>query len=310
MQSWEWGDFQEKLGNKVFRISEDDIFALVIKKKLPFGKNYLYFPRGPVFHSDFSRQSLEKFLEDAKNIVIDKKTIFLRIEPIISVDGKEKDETKDILKSMGFAKIESVQPGKTLIMDLQKNKEDILGEMEHNTRYAIKTAQKRGVKISVFEDQPSKESGFHDFWRIFAETNKRHNLKIYQEDYYRLVAGLSGDCLSELILAEAERRIIAGAITVFFDKTAYYLYAASASGYSRLNAPSLVLWEAILGAKKAGCQKFDLWGISETDKKWQGLTAFKKSFGGSEENYVGTWDIPLDKKFYLAYKALKKIIKK
>ena len=49
LQSWEWGEFQESLGRKVWRLGDcENWAALVVRHDLPFGKNYLYCPGGPV----------------------------------------------------------------------------------------------------------------------------------------------------------------------------------------------------------------------------------------------------------------------
>ena len=48
----------------------------------------------------------------------------------------------------------------------------------------------------------------------------------------------------------------------------------------------------------------DLWGVAPADQpdhKWAGFTAFKKSFGGREVAYPGTWDLPVRKIRYGAY---------
>ncbi|MBU1323407.1 peptidoglycan bridge formation glycyltransferase FemA/FemB family protein, partial [Patescibacteria group bacterium] len=51
--------------------------------------------------------------------------------------------------------------------------------------------------------------------------------------------------------------------------------------------PTLLVWEAIKLAKKLGCKRFDFEGID--DKRWPGFTRFKKSFGGIEIEYRGSF---------------------
>jgi len=66
-------------------------------------------------------------------------------------------------------------------------------------------------------------------------------------------------------------------------------------------APHLLQWEQIREAKRYGCSEYDFWGIDE--KKWPGVTRFKRGFGGREIKYIGTWDFALDKKWYLLYRG-------
>ena len=39
---------------------------------------------------------------------------------------------------------------------------------------------------------------------------------------------------------------------------------------------------------------------------WYGFTQYKKSFGGFEVDYSGTWDFPLNKRKYSLYKKIRK----
>jgi lipid II:glycine glycyltransferase (peptidoglycan interpeptide bridge formation enzyme) len=44
----------------------------------------------------------------------------------------------------------------------------------------------------------------------------------------------------------------------------------------------------------------------QPNHKWAGFTAFKKSFGGREVTYPGTWDLPVKKVRYGAYQLARK----
>jgi lipid II:glycine glycyltransferase (peptidoglycan interpeptide bridge formation enzyme) len=51
---------------------------------------------------------------------------------------------------------------------------------------------------------------------------------------------------------------------------------------------------------------FDLWGVAPSDDvkhKWAGISKFKKGFGGTTIQYLGTYDIPLNNIKYKLYKA-------
>lgn len=304
LQSQEWGNLQKELGKRVLWITNDDARAVVLEQRLPLNKKYLYAPRGPIFSGSFSARSLEKFVEEIKNTPESCESIFLRIEPPLEY----LKEAEDILLSAGFINTAQTQPRETCILSLSKSESELKKEMEHDTRYAIRVSERRGVKISVFESIEGKKKSFDDFWKIFSETNKRHGLSIYAHKYYEAVARLSGRCKSKIFLACLDDKIIAGAIIIFFNDTATYLYAASLAGYGKFNAPSLILWYAILDAKKDGCLKFDMWGISSEKKEWASVTAFKKSFGGSAVVYIGTWDFVFKPAWYKLYKIAKKVI--
>ena len=71
-------------------------------------------------------------------------------------------------------------------------------------------------------------------------------------------------------------------------------------------APHLLQWEQIKEAKKRGCIEYDFWGID--DKKWPGVTRFKRGFGGREINYPNAHDLVFQPIWYLIYKIARKIL--
>lgn len=302
LQSYQWSELQKKLGHDFERLQLDEVVALMLCLKLPMGKDYLYCPRGPVFGVG-DMNGLKELLSIIKKKITGQ-TIFFRIEPQL----KKNDDLEKKLMDLGFIKTAQAQPANTRIIDLKNTDENILRQMQHATRYSIKTAEKRGVKIIRAQTVAEKNKLFDGFWKLFKETNQRHKLKSYNENYYREILNLDGACRSEIFAAQYENTVISAALIVCYGKTATYLYSSSIKGFGRLNAPTLVVWEAIREAQRQGYDIFDLWGVSHTNKAWSGLTAFKESFGGQEINYIGTWDYVLDRKWYWAYKTLKQFM--
>ncbi|PIR89369.1 MAG: hypothetical protein COU07_00520 [Candidatus Harrisonbacteria bacterium CG10_big_fil_rev_8_21_14_0_10_40_38] len=304
LQSWEWGDFQEARGRKIWRIGSSQMAALITEHKLPYEKRYLYAPRGPVLINEYP-ETLKRLVDFVKK-ELSKETIFLRLEPVPSDLGNVTFAIKT-LRSLGFVESIEAQPEHTLVIDLTKSEKVLFKEMEQGTRYAIKTALKRNITIETVSSSNQKKS-FDEFWKLFRETNTRHKLKAYPKAYYESVLELSGGIEADLFVAKMEDgKVLSSAIIIYFGKTAIYLYSASASGFGRYNAPTLLLWQAIMDAKRRGCSVFDFWGVSEQNPRWSGITAYKKSFGGFIVTYPGTWDLPLNKLWYGLYRASKKL---
>lgn len=310
LQSWQWGELQKKIGRHVFRFNVSGLFASGIEQKLPFGKTYLYMPHGPVILPS-EENSWINFIEKAADAAGSKKPVFVRIEPLAKeFCGRPIIET---LKEAGFREAKAVQPKMTLVIDLKKDEKEILESMEHDTRYSIRAAEKRGVSVE-FAAGKDKEKRFETFWEIFSETNRRHGLKAYSKTYYKEVALLDGstslttggECSSKIAFAKAQGDTISAAIFVYFGERAFYLFAGSRAGFGKFNAPTYLLWQAIIDAKKSGYRYFDFWGISHENKNWAKITAFKKSFGGEEITSAGTWDYVFNKPFYYAYNFAKK----
>lgn len=297
LQTEAWADFQKKQGRTVFSLPDSQNRAVyVFSYPLPFGKNYFYCPRGPM------NVNLKDFLTTLQNRR-NQQILFLKIEPPLP----DSPELRQFMKTNGFVPDKDTQPRETLILNLRDSETNLLKNMEHNTRYSIRAAAKRGVLV---RRSPQKnDEDFERFWKLFDFTNRRHRLESYSRDYYRELLSLNGEIKTELFLAEINGETIAVAIILFYRETATYLYAATAPGYGKWNAPSLLLWELIRYAQSIRCEIFDFWGASETNPRWRGITRFKKSFGGRRLAYIGTWVYIFDKKWYLLYKLGKRFLK-
>ena len=319
LQSWEWGEMMKADGRKIWRLAlQGDnekilMSALIIKYDLPFAKSYLYIPRGPVFSLSLTDSFLwQNFFLKIKEIATKENSIFLKIEPQIFADDLISSK---FLKEIGFKKSYfSVQPQKTLIVDLSKSAEELLEAMHSKTRYNIRLSRKKGVVIRGWPASSAMER-FGIFWRLMRETASRDKIRLFAESRYRRVFEIFGACeplvggcelyTAEYVSPEKNNEILAAIFVIHWGETAIYLYGASASRYQNLMASSLIHWEAMLDAKIKGLKHYDFWGIDE--KKWPGITRFKKGFGGKEVEYLGTWNYVFKPLWYHIYKLMKKI---
>jgi len=361
LQAWEWGEFQKSLERKVWRIgivgnnSFDEnkskntkyqipntkynllSVALVVKYDLPFGRSYFYCPRGPVVnelkvHKVIKLKVLELLFNEIKKIAKKEKAIFLRIDPPIGMN--QESGTPPFKKGAGGIlkkSLSEVQPRDTLILDLTKSEEELLKDMKQKTRYNIRLAGKKELRITNYElrtdDKENFKEKFENFWELVKETSRRDKFKSHNKDYYRkMLESLSkpeGDIRecrlqTRLYLAEYDNKIIAANIVLFFGDMAVYLHGASSDKYRNVMAPYLLQWRQILDAKKMGCKKYDFWGIENSQKSikskvhkiknsWSGITRFKKGFGGYEKNYIGAYDLIFNSIEYTIYRFMKSI---
>lgn len=319
LQSFEWGDFQQEVGRKVWRVkifeeSKIYLFAQIFLHFLPFNKSYFYCPHGPVvdFEAEPSKrnENLKKSLELLRNYFKsfsqDEGAIFFRLEPSWQETEKEKIE---ILRNLGFRKsLNEIQPKDTLILDLTKSEEELLKEMHHKTRYNIRLARKRGVKIY----QTTSSSEIEIFYRLLTQTTKRDKFSSHPKEYYQKqleILGKKG--FLKLFFAEYQKQVIAAILVSFYNQRATYLHGALDFNFRNLMAPHLLQMEAILTAKRLGCKIYDFWGIAPSGAvshhPWQGITRFKRGFGGKEINYLGGWDYVFNKFWYLGYNLSHKL---
>ena len=302
LQSYEWGEFQSSLGKKIWRLvifQDSSIMASAQFIKDPFsfgGRSFFYIPFGPTFrkniNEEIKKESLNLILERIKELNQKEKTIFLRIEPF-----------SDFPKNFAY-KISSkrVQPQKTLILDLEKEEEKILKNFTYRVRYNIRLAEKRGVKIEI------KNKYLPDFYNLMEKTAKRDKFRSFEERrYQKLFDFSSSDLKVKLLLAYYKEKIIAANILFFFNSRVTCLHGASDWEYRSLKAVALLQWEAMKMAKREGYREYDFWGVDE--KKWPGLTFFKKSFGGKEVKYPKGIEIVFSRTWYFLYRIFRKIRK-
>ena len=258
--------------------------ALVIKQALPFGNNYLYAPRGPIFISKH-HHGQELFFQKIRELAQQEKSIFFRFEPL--------DSKPLILNSK---RVDDLQPSQTTILNLTQSEESLLAKMHSKTRYNISLAQKHGVQ--VYESK--KNSDFEIFLKLIHQTARRAKFNPYPDDYYRQLLNLSSLQFSKLFLVRYKNKILAAHIIIYFGSTVTYVHGASSREYSLTMAPYLLHWEVIKQASQAGFKFYDFWGLNK--KKWPGLTRFKIGFGGQPVVYPGTFDLPFSNSWYSLYK--------
>lgn len=162
---------------------------------------------------------------------------------------------------------------KTLRVDL----DDI--KPKKDARYCL-----RKIQGSKFKIQWNDYDGFYKLWKKAAGIKR---LWVPPEkDYLSLVNtfGKNAFCITVNNLA--------GAVVLMHQKTAYYYYAACMPAGKQLYLPYLVVWELMKEAKKRGCKVWDWEGIVDErwpNKGWKGFTHFKKSFGGYEVEFPGSF---------------------
>lgn len=318
LQSFEWGEFQKGLQKKTWRflIKEKDKViaeAQVIKETFSFGKSLFYIPFGPCFSQDLflkgKKEVLNLILKQFKNLAKKEKAIFLKIEPFSPLP--KLPEANNSQKRF--------QPQKTLLLNLKnKTAEEIFQQFHQKTRYNIRLAEKKGVEvISTYNLQLTPKENlrfptgqatnnyFNAFYKLVQRTAKRDKFTPYPKSYYQKLLEETG---AYLFLAKYKERIIAANIVIFFGKEAIYLHGASNHKYRKLMAPHLLQWTQIKEAKKRDCAVYDFWGIDE--KKWPGLTRFKKGFGGEELQYPEGKDFIFSNFWYKTYQVLRRVLGK
>lgn len=301
-QSWEWGEFQKEAGNEVerFGLKEDGglFFSVTaIVKKIPAGMSYYYLPR--VQNKHLTGEHFDFLVSEIKKADNQRKILFIRIEPVTDLPKLDYVIKKTI----------HVQPEKTLILDLSKEEDELLKSMHQKTRYNIRLAAKKGVEINI-----SGKDNFDDFWSIMEKTGQRDGFRLHGKDYYKKMLKLpalngvdfnKNDLQLKLVTAKYDDSVICANIVAFYGNMVTYVHGASGDKYRNAMAPYLLQWETIKMAKEAGYKYYDFFGIDE--KKWPGVTRFKKGFSGEYVEYPGAYDIVFGPVKYYLYNLARRV---
>jgi len=300
LQSYEWGEFKEGDGHKIWRLaiaetklrgsdltSHFRILAIcqVIEENVPYLGRYLYVPHGPIFNTDKKEATMQLLEEKLKQIAKTEQAMFVRFEPKISLRF-----SNDLTHYKS-----SIQAIYTLKVNLEGELEQISASFKKDTRYSIRQAQKKGVKIEI-----GAEKDLDKFYELLEQTGKQAGFEIYSREYYqKLYSNLKKNNLIELFLAKYQGKIIGAALAIYFGREATYSYSAADSNFRNLAVAYPIVWSIIKEAKKRKMEKLDLWGVApenEINHPWQGFTHFKRGFAPSESihAYPGSYFLILN----------------
>jgi len=312
-QAFFYGDWQKKLGRTVKRFLVIDgektiAYFQLIKYPLLFGRSYFYVPYGPitkVFSEDFFVNLKDELMRIAKA----EGAVFVRLDftPQVSNEILSKFFAKSPLYTYHSAHF---QPRTEWFLDLDKTETELLMAMHTKNRYSIRLSERRGVTVEITRDF---EKYFDIFYELMTETAKRNGFSLHHKDYYANIFQNLENINSYLSIARFEGKILAIDLVVVFGKTANYIFGGSSSeGRNRMPTSHLAQWKAICHAKQLGCVNYNFGGISTGNyiyKGWEGITIFKKRFGGREVKHSDFFDVISNHFLYRIYN-LRKLIKK
>lgn len=180
-------------------------------------------------------------------------------------------------------------PTKTIHLDLTQSKAKILAQMKKDARYGIRNAKKEALQLIKVQDLTK----FHQAWKKSDGWNRwvpsLKSLQTLKKAFGKKAIFLTVAHSNTLVY---RTRAIAGVAILTANRTAYYYYAFTSKEGRKNFAQYLLVWEAIKLTKKQRCKVFDFEGIYDERfpiKTWKGFSHFKKSFGGKEIEFPGSF---------------------
>ncbi len=308
LQSWNWGEFQQSLGYKIWRfgIYENSILisvALVIKHTAKRG-SFLLVPHGPVVENTKYKIQNSKLLvvltEKLKELAKTEKVDFIRISPIWERLG----ESEKLFKDLGFRlRPLHTHPESSWKLNIEKSEDELFGNMRKTTRYLIRQAE-NNKDIEIFQSKDI--NNIEIFNQMHIKVSNRQKFIPFSLNYFKKeFLSFSQDSQIALFFAKYQGKIVGASYGIFWSGMAFYHHAALLPEYRKIPVSYLLQWEAIKEAKKRGCKIYDFWGYSDPRKypkhPYSGPTLFKMGFGGYCQEYVKTQDLIITKKYWVNY---------
>ncbi len=344
LQTRQWGRLKAQFGWKpAFKVwphrppSQATLAAaaLILTRDIRIGGlglpiRVMYVPKGPLL--DWKNEHLRgKVLSDLLAFARQQRAFLVKIDPDVRLgtgfpnlpESRDDEEGISVVRQLRSQNWrlsgEQIQYRNTIILDLTSGASELLARMKQKTRYNIRLAGRRGVRVRV-----GSRGDFDLLYRMYVETSRRDGFVIRPERYYQAAwggflseadeqqpSGQAGIPLNrpqaKALIAEVEGEAVAALVLYAFAGRAWYLYGMS-RGVHREKMPNhLLQWEAIRMALALGCEQYDLWGAPETNDREEpmwGVYRFKQGFGGELVRNLGAWDYALNPGLYRLFTSV------
>ena len=251
--------------------------ALVLYRQLPRIKRYLaYLPEGPVV--DWDADDLSSWLVPLSAHLKAKGAFAIRMGPPVIVRRWSAEQIKAAIADEGVHRLREVEP---------------LHRDQTGARVVSQLLEQGWRPQSVDGGFAAGQPQFNFVIPLIDEAGQPRT-----EDDILKSMNLT------LWLARHEGDLVAATIAIGVGAHAWDSYGASSTDKREVRGSNAVQWEMIRDALAHGAHVYDLRGITETldaTDSHVGLIQFKVGTGGEAVEYVGEWDLPINKVLYKAF---------
>lgn len=293
-------------GYKPLFLFINNLAITVLEKNIPlFGKLW-YLPKGPEVTST-------KDLFDILNKLqpfADKHNVFA-----IRIESELNRSLRPVLERHHLIRSQPIIPNpSTITLDISDSLSDIMTNLPQKGRYAIKRAERDGVKIKLVE---SNSKNCKTMYKLLSETAEGQfgirNYEYFSSFWQRFEAAGIG----QLFFAFHDNKVVAGAYAITYGKKSTYKDGASIRKRTAYGASHLLQWHVIEWAKSKGSKLHDFCGsppseeINNPDHKHYKIGLFKTQFSKNVVDYIGCYDLVINAKKYKFWTVfLEKVVKR
>ncbi len=311
--------------------------ALVLYRKVPRLRRYLaYLPEGPAI--DWADGNLKRWLDPLVDYLKTRNAFGIKMGPPVTdrfwhaetikaaISGKTAKRLPDLppdgraplgaqvraqLAALGWhapPDETGFAPGQPRYVFqvplLGRDLEGIFAGFNQLWRRNVRRAERSHVEI--VRGDARDLLAFHELYRLTSERDRFSGRPLtYFQKMYAALSDEAPDRI-RLYLAKHEGETLAATIWVRVGNHVWYSYGASASHKRDVRPSNAIQWQMLKDAYAAGADVYDMRGISDTldeSDNLFGLIQFKLGTGGQAVEYVGEWDLPLNKLLYRAFDA-------
>lgn len=302
LQSYEWGELNQYLGGRIYRLGALENGAMVGAMQLSVAPvpmpvtvpglrfNWLYSSRGPTVAYPGS-PALAALVEYAHKLAGEEHAVVLRLEPNIADDDAELEHWIAAYQALGFQRNPvAVHGRRSWVLDIRPDAEQLLADFKMTWRQNVRSAERKGVIVR----EAVGDADFEAYYKLLEITSERDAFFIHNKDYHKEILRKfadRGDAV--LYLAEHEGEAIAAKMLIRYGMWCWDMFGASANTKRNLKPTYLLQYRCIQWAKARGCSYFDFRTIPEIlepgEEMW-GVYEYKKGFGGFSRLNMPTQD--------------------
>lgn len=311
LQLWAWGDVSATTGERPVRLAARGAdgairgLAQALVRRTSFGRSVVYVPHGPIWDRDAAEAPLviAVLLGGLRDLARGEHGIVVKVDP--RSNGADASTIARILQAAGLRPARfDLQARLTQIATISPDPDERLAEWTSNARNLARRAAKEGTTVEVSRDVDA--TAIAAFAELHARTASRAGFRAHSAAFLERLAGsLALPAGWYLVSAHAGGRLIAGMVVARVADRAYYLYGATDRDAPPNSNGAYAAMAATFDAlAEDGVRTFDLWGVDDPedprqDASWAGFGAFKRRFGGEDLRHPGTFDLIVDRGWWL-----------
>jgi vancomycin resistance protein VanK len=317
--------------------------GLVLHRPIPRLKRYTlaYLPEGPAVDWTGTARALEDWLAPMTTYLKDNGAFAVRLGPPVRTATWSAAQVKEGVASDDVRRLTDLPPehrdpaGARVVSQLRaagwlpqspedgfgvgqpqytyeipltgRTEAELLKGMNQLWRRNIKRAEKEGVEVTRVGGRGLTDDELTAFHDLYVHTAQRDAFTPRPRGYFRtMVDAMSAEDPDRIAFyfARHEGDLVAATIMVRVGAHAWYSYGASSTEKREVRGSNALQWAMMRDALAAGCDVYDLRGITptlSTDDPHVGLIQFKAGTGGRAVEYAGEWDLPLRPVLYKAF---------